>query len=79
MSACAATQEAIWLRPVPIDLVVMRKTDCIEINEDNKSRIEFSNNPGSYRWTKRIDFKYHFVRERTLRGEVELEDVPTKS
>ena len=79
MSACAATQEAIWLRSVLIDLGIMQKTEGIVINEDNKSCIEFSNNPGSYRRTKHIDIKYHFVRERTLTGEVKLEYIPTKS
>jgi hypothetical protein len=79
MSACAATQEAIWLRSVLIDLGIMQKSEGIVINEDNKSCIEFSNNPGSYRRTKHIDIKYHFVRERTLTGEVKLEYIPTKS
>ena len=72
MSACAAAQEIIRLRSVLIDLGIMQKTEGIVHTENNKACIEFSNNPGSYKRTKHIDIKYHFVRKRTLSGEVKL-------
>ena len=70
MNACAATQEAIWLRSVLNDLGILQKAEGVAINEDNKSCIEFSNSHGSYRRFKHVDIKYRFVRERTLTGEV---------
>ena len=64
MAACAATQEAIWLRSLLKDLNDLDKSKPMIIREDNQACIAFSLNPGVYKKSKHIDVKFHFVRER---------------
>jgi hypothetical protein len=47
------------------------------IHCDNLSSIQVVKNPIFHAWTKHIEVHYHFVRERVLSGEVELQHVPT--
>jgi hypothetical protein len=44
---------------------------------DNLSSIQLAKNPVFHARTKHIEVHYHFVRERVLSGEVELQYVPT--
>jgi hypothetical protein len=51
--------------------------DPTVIYSDNLSTIQLAKNPVFYARTKHIEVHYHFVRERVLSGEVELQHVPT--
>ena len=72
MAACAATQEAIWLRLLLKDLHILDHDQPLVIREDNTACIAFAKNPGDYKKSKHIDVRYHFVRERVASGEVTL-------
>ena len=71
-----ATQEAIWLRRLLVDLGFV--VDCsTTIFEDNQGAIELSKNPKHHNRTKHIDVNYHFVRERVATKEVNICYCPT--
>lgn len=44
---------------------------------DNNSTINISNNPMMQSRTKHITIRYHFLKERVVKGEVKLDFVPT--
>jgi hypothetical protein len=74
--AAVATCEAVWLKRLLKDLHV-EVSDPIVIYSDNLSSIQLAKNPVFHARTKHIEVNYHFVRERVLSGEVELQYVPT--
>jgi hypothetical protein len=77
MAACAAAQEALWLRMLLLDLGV-DMVKPISLKEDNQAAIAFSKNPGDHKRSKHIDIRYHFVRERVAAGELTLDYIPTE-
>jgi len=71
MSACAASQEALWL------LRLLQEFRCqfsgpVTKLEDNEACIAFSKTPGNHDMTKHIDRKYNFVREQDEAGNIIL-------
>jgi hypothetical protein len=52
-------------------------SDSTVIYSNNLSSIQLAKNPVFHARTKHIEVHYHFVRERVLSGEVELQHVPT--
>ena len=57
---CSASQEAIWLKQLLIDLKC--KDTPITINENNQSAICIAKNDNYHSKTKHISIKYHFLR-----------------
>jgi hypothetical protein len=74
--AAVATCEAIWLKRLLKDLHE-EVSDPTVVQCDNLSSIQLAKNPVFHAQTKHIEVHYHFVRERVLSGEVELQHVPT--
>ena len=77
MAACAAAQEALWLRMLLADLGV-DIVKPISLKENNQAAIAFSKNPGDHKRSKHIDIRYHFVRGRAAAGELTLDYIPTE-
>ena len=77
MAACAASQEAIWLRRLLRELGGLF-TKPFTIFEDNQSCIHLSKNQGDFPRSKHIDMRYHFVREQVEQGEIILRKIDTK-
>jgi hypothetical protein len=77
MAACAATQEAVYLRRL-LEGLGFKQEGATLILEDNQGCIALSENPVHHQRTKHIDVRYHFVRERVESGEVKLVYVPTE-
>jgi len=71
IAACAAAQEAVWLKSV-IEELGLGCTRPLIIAEDNKSTIEFAEHPGHHRKTKHIQRKFHYVREQLQEGNIRL-------
>jgi hypothetical protein len=71
-----ATCEAIWLKRLLKDLHE-EVSDPTVIYSDNLRSIQLPKNPVFHARTKHIEVHYHFVCERVLSGEVELQYVPT--
>jgi hypothetical protein len=74
--AAVATCEAIWLKRLLKDLH-KEMSDPTVIYCDNLSSIQLAKNLVFHARTKHIEVHYHFVRERVLSCEVELQYVPT--
>ena len=74
MALASATQEAIWLRQLLS--FIYKETDILSkstiIHEDNQSSICMVKNHQFHGRAKHIDIRYHFVREQTLLGSIEL-------
>ena len=49
----------------------------IVIGEENKAFKLFVDHTGNFNWTKHIDERYHFVRERITKGNFCVDYVPT--
>jgi len=76
MSACAVTQEALWLSRL------LKEFGCkfsgpVTILENNQACIYYSRNPGDHQRTKHIDQKYHFVRKQVEADNVMLQKIKT--
>jgi hypothetical protein len=74
--AAVATWEAILLKQLLKDLHDEVSNPTI-IYYDNLRSIQLAKNPVFHARTKHIEVHYHFVRERVLSGEVELQHGPT--
>jgi hypothetical protein len=77
VAACAATQEAMWLRGF-LEELGFPQTGPTTILEDNQGTICVSEREGDNERTKHIDIKYHYTRERVAEGDVKLKYIPTK-
>jgi hypothetical protein len=63
ISACSATQSAVYIRQLLMDLGFKRDESTV-IMEDNQACIAMSNNPITHKRTKHIDVRFHLVREK---------------
>ena len=72
MAAC----EAIWLKRILKDLGVPNK-DPTSLYYDNMSSIYLAQNPVFHARTKHIEVHNHFIRERVLAGDVDLQHIIT--
>ena len=77
MAACAASQEAIWLRRLLKEFGSLF-TEPFTIFEDNTACIHLSKNQTNFPKSKHIDMRYHFVREQVEEGQIILRKVDTK-
>jgi hypothetical protein len=72
----SACQEAVWLQRLLTDIGENIKP--ITIMEDNQGAIAIAKNPVGHKRTKHIDIRYHFVREQTQKGVIEIQYLSTK-
>lgn len=66
-----ATQEAIWLRRLLVDLSSKQSSPTV-IMGDNQGSIAIARNPVSHNRTKHIDIRYHFIRKALQDGATDL-------
>ena len=71
MALASATQEAVWLRKLALDIHMDCKGPLL-LYEDNQSAIAISKNPQFHGRTKHIDVKFHFVREKCKENVIQL-------
>ena len=76
MEESAAASEAIWLRRL-MDELGYPPTGPTVIYADNQGAIAMAKNPQFHDRSKHIAVHYHFVREQTEAGTVELRYIPT--
>ena len=75
MASSFATQELIWLKALIKEIKF--KIPVPILKQDNQSSIALAKNPVHHPRTKHIDIRYHFIRERVLNSELQLEFCPT--
>ena len=71
-----ATQECVWLTQLPKDLHQLVDYG-VKLSCNNQSAIRLAKNSVFHARTKHVEVHYHFVREKVLRGEIQLEQVKT--
>lgn len=78
IAACAAAQEAIWLKRLLRD-ITGKDIGCVTIYEDNTACISYSKNPIAHYRSKHIDIRYHFLRQCVANQWVELQHIASNS
>ena len=71
-------KEALFVRGVLSFVIPSISENCIKVFVDNDGAISPVNNPLSSARTKRIDVRFHFIRELTRSKTIPVEYVPTK-
>jgi hypothetical protein len=74
--AAIATCEEVWIKRLLADLGEYID-GAVTIWCDNMSSIQFAKNPVFHARTKHIEVHYHFLREKVIDGEVDLQYVKT--
>ena len=69
-------KEAVWLKRILKDLGVPIK-DPTSLYWDNMSNIYLARNPVFHARKKHIEVHYHFIQERVLAGDVDLQHIST--
>lgn len=77
VAATMATQECIWLKRL-LQEMVSAFNYPVSIRCDNESAIKLAENLVFHARTKHIETHYHFVREKVLTQDIELEKVRTE-
>ena len=72
LSATEATKQAVHHRFLLNELGLLDLASATRVYSDNKGCIALTENPVHHDRTKHFDIRHHFVRERVLRGEVNL-------
>ncbi|KXZ50459.1 hypothetical protein GPECTOR_16g633 [Gonium pectorale] len=75
-AAAAAVREALWLRKLAVDLRL--PAEAISIKMDSQGALSLAHSPITSVRSKHIDVHHHLVRERVVRGEVQLSYCPTE-
>lgn len=73
VAASEAAKEAIWLERLFKDITPLKEVPTLHI--DNASAVRLSKNPELHQRTKHIDIRYHFVRQKWLSGELNIEHI----
>ncbi|PNX58518.1 hypothetical protein L195_g050950 [Trifolium pratense] len=71
IAAANCACQAIWLSRI-LDHISSRKKDCITLYCDNSSTIKLSKNPVMHGRSKHIDVRFHFLRDLTKDGKIQL-------
>ncbi|PNX78271.1 hypothetical protein L195_g034248 [Trifolium pratense] len=71
VSTAACACQGVWLKNV-LSYLKMKQAKCIMIYCDNNSSIKLSKNPIMHGRCKHIDVRFHFLRDLTKDGTIEL-------
>ena len=77
IALAAASQEAIWLKQLLINLNHDDNAP-MTINEDNQASICFAKNITNHSRTKHIDIKFHFIRDQVTNNNILLKYCPSE-
>lgn len=78
MAESLATRQIIWLRSFTAELGIPYPGPTT-LNVDNQGAIDFSNNAINHSRTKHIDIQHHFVREKLISNEIEIQYCATEN
>ncbi|KAH9140651.1 hypothetical protein LEN26_005264, partial [Aphanomyces euteiches] len=79
MGLSEASQEAVWMKRLLLDLGEIDFRTPIVVWEDNQGSIALAKNPQHHNRTKHIDIRYHFVREKVQDQDIALMYCPTQN
>ncbi len=79
MSLTMAAKEGIWLNRLLAEMEVRKEpSKPVVLFEDNQSAIAMSKNPQFHRRSKHIDVRYHFVRDESRHGTIQVKYCKTE-
>src|SRR5271168_877774 len=78
MAESLATRQIIWLRSFTAELGIPYSRPTI-LNVDNQGAINYSINAINHSRTKHIDIQHHFVREKLVSNEIEIQYCATEN
>lgn len=76
-AAAVAAQESTWVMQLMKDLQQPAE-HAVPLYCDNQSAICLAENPIFHARTKHVEIHYHFIREKVLQGEIDLEHIKTE-
>ncbi|KAE9058141.1 hypothetical protein PF007_g31403 [Phytophthora fragariae] len=76
MALSDCVKECVWMRRL---LIGAEQVGATVIYEDNQGAMALAKNVGYQARTKNIDIRYHFIREKVVSNELELEYMDTKN
>ena len=71
VAAAACASQTVWMKRI-LEKLSLEESKCTTIFCDNSSTIKLSKNPVLHGRSKHIDVRFHFLRDLTREGEVEL-------
>lgn len=71
VAAAACASQAVWMKRI-LEKLSLEESKCTTILCDNSSTIKLSKNPVLHGRRKHIDVRFHFLRDLTREGAVEL-------
>lgn len=74
IAASEAAKELVWLKRLFEEIAPLAEIPILLV--DNASAVQLTKNPEYHQRTKHIDVRYHFVREKVLARELEVQHVP---
>ena len=77
IAAFEATKEALYIRRLMSELGQIPSSKCITLYEDSQACIKIATNPCLAERTKHFDIKYHWLREKVKKNDVELKYIRT--
>ena len=77
MAICHAMQEGLYLTMLQAEMGIDRKEGGTLLLVDNQSSIKLAKNPVFHKRSKHIAIRFHFIREKIVSGEMDLEFVRT--
>ena len=78
MAITEGTKEAIWLRRLLNKIHALDMQASIAIHGNNQRSLNLAHNPVYHDRTKHIEVRHHFIRDKILSGEINLDYVATK-
>ena len=77
IAAFEATKKALYIRRLMSELGQIPSSKCIALYEDSQACIKIATNPCLAERTKHFDIKYHWLREKVKKNDVELKYIRT--
>ena len=79
MSLTVAAKEGIWLNRLLAEMNVEKEPSTpVTLYEDNQAAICLSKNPQYHGHSKHNDVRYHFIRDETKKGTIEVKYCKTE-
>ena len=80
VACAAAVQEAVWLKRFLQCLgITAHSEEAVTLYSDSTAALAYAKDPKYHGKSKRIEIKYHFIRDIVARGEVLVKHIPTGS
>lgn len=70
-------QDQVKLKCTDSQIISDMSESKLVVNCDNQSAIKLAHNPVFHARTKHIEIQHHFIRERILDGEIDVQYIPT--